>query len=251
MEEIKQDINNMIDHKERPEMPEHFVLPFLLTTEEIKEQTKQEGEDFIQTSLTLREEELRATGEIADKKNKGNIKSIVDPTPCLLVDDEIDFQDVNFLPSATDNTHKLPPAVQKQLDEIVIDATQPKIERDLYIDNDLDSFMFVDEPKNDNDSMVIDVKLKNEQIKLKVDSDDDDHETRKIHISPTEGYVDIEKSLNITVIEISSDSENEVSYIKTTPSHPRDRLRQLNNKEREVEVVVVGDNDDEDNNIDL
>ena len=40
MEEIKQDINNMIDHKERPEMPEHFVLPFLLTTEEIKEQTK-------------------------------------------------------------------------------------------------------------------------------------------------------------------------------------------------------------------
>ena len=42
---------------------------------------------------------------------------------------------------------------------MVIDATQPKIEQDLYFDNDLDSFMFIDEPKNDNDSMVIDVKL--------------------------------------------------------------------------------------------
>ena len=43
---------------------------------------------------------------------------------------------------------------------MVIDATQPKIYQDPYIDDDLDSFMFVDEPKNDNDSMVIDVKLK-------------------------------------------------------------------------------------------
>ena len=63
MEEIKEDINNMIKNSETPEMPEPFVLPFLLMTEEIKEQTKQEGEDLIQTSLTLREEELRATDE--------------------------------------------------------------------------------------------------------------------------------------------------------------------------------------------
>ena len=68
-------------------------------------------------------------------------------------------------PNTTNNTYKLPPVVQKQLDEMVIDATQPKIEQDLYIDDDLDSFMFADEPKNENDSMVIDVKLKNEQIK--------------------------------------------------------------------------------------
>ena len=60
------------------------------------------------------------------------------------------------------------------------------------------------------------------------------------------------KSLNTTVVEISYDSENEVSYIKTTHSHTRDRLRQkLNDKEREGEVVVVGDNNDEDNDIDF
>ena len=124
MEEIKEDINNMIENNKRPEMPEPFVLPFMLTTDEIKEQTKQ-GEDFIQTLLTLREEELRAGGEIADEENKGIIKSITDQTPCLLVDDEIDFQDINFSSNTTDNTYKLPPAVQKQLDEMIIDARQP------------------------------------------------------------------------------------------------------------------------------
>ena len=46
MEEIKEDINNMIENNERPEIREPFVSPFPLTTEEIKEQTKQEGEDF-------------------------------------------------------------------------------------------------------------------------------------------------------------------------------------------------------------
>ena len=78
--------------------------------------------------------------------------------------------------------YKLLPAVQKQLDEIVIDTIQPKIEQDLYIDNDLDSFMFVGEPKNGNDSMVIDVKLKNERMKRKVDSDDDVDETKNMLI---------------------------------------------------------------------
>ena len=127
----------------------------------------------------LREEELRAVDEIADEENKGIIKRIVDPIPGLLVDNDIDFQDINFSPSSIDNTYKLLPAVQKQLDEIVIDTIQPKIEQDLYIDTDLDLFMFVGEPKNDNDSMVIDVKLKNERIKRKVDSDDDVDETKK------------------------------------------------------------------------
>ena len=46
MEEIKEDVNNMIKKNERPEMPEPFVPPFLLTTEKIKEQTKQESQEF-------------------------------------------------------------------------------------------------------------------------------------------------------------------------------------------------------------
>ena len=80
MEEIEEDINTMIENNVTPEIPEGFVPPFPLTTEEIKKQTKQEGENFVQASLTLKQEELRAAEE-----NKGIIKSIVDPTPGLLV----------------------------------------------------------------------------------------------------------------------------------------------------------------------
>ena len=51
---------------------------------------------------------------------------------------------------------------------MVIDAIS-KIEQDLYIDDDLDSFMFADyDSKNNSDSMVIDVKPKNEQIKRRL-----------------------------------------------------------------------------------
>ena len=124
------------------------------------------------------------------------------------------------------------------------DAVQPKIEQDLYIDDDFDSFMIVDDDKEaKNNDNIIDIKPKNEQIKNSVEE--------KIHESAPEDYIDVEKSLNTMIIEVFSGSENEVSYIKTTPSHPRNRLRQKFNKEDEKkkekrEVIVVGDKDDED-----
>ena len=121
--------------------------------------------------MGFREEELRASGEIADEENKNIIKSIVDPMPDLLVNDEMDFQDITFSPNTTDNMYRLPSKVEKHLDEMVIDAL-PKFEQDLYIDDDLDSFMFaVYDSENNSDSMVIDVKPKTEQVKRKVDSD--------------------------------------------------------------------------------
>ena len=87
--------------------------------------------------------------------------------------------------------------------------------------------MIVDDDKEaKNNDNIIDVKPKNEQIKNSADE--------KIYVSPPEDYVDVGKSLNAMIREISSGSEDEVSYIKTTPSHPRDetiRLRQKLNKE--------------------
>ena len=112
LEEIGEDINTMTENNVTPEIPEDFVSPFPLTTEEIKKQTKQEGENFVRASLTLREGELRAADKIADEENKDIIKSIVDPTPGLLVNDEMDFQDINSPPNTTDNTYKLQPKVK-------------------------------------------------------------------------------------------------------------------------------------------
>ena len=145
MEEIEEDINTMIENNMTPEIPEDFVALFPLTTEEIKKQIKEEGENFVHTSLTLREGELRVAYEIANEENKNIIKSIVDPTSGLLVNDEMDFQDINFPPNTTDNTYKLQPKVKKHLDEMVTDAVHPKIEQDLYIDDDFNSFMIVDD----------------------------------------------------------------------------------------------------------
>ena len=42
MDEIREDIDVMIENYERPEIPESFVPPVPLAMEEIKEQTKQE-----------------------------------------------------------------------------------------------------------------------------------------------------------------------------------------------------------------
>ena len=67
LDEIKEDIDVMIENNERPEIPESFVPPVPLTTEEIKEKTKQKDKNFIQTSLAFREKELRAADEISMK----------------------------------------------------------------------------------------------------------------------------------------------------------------------------------------
>ena len=107
--------------------------------------------------MAFREEELRAADQIADEENN-IIKSVVDTMTGLFVNDEMDFQDINFSPNTTNNIYKLSPKVEKHIDEMLIDAI-PNIEQDLYIDNDLDSFTFADyDSENKNDSMVIDVK---------------------------------------------------------------------------------------------
>ena len=141
MKEIEEDINIVIENNVTPKIPEDFVPPFPLMTEEIKKQTKQEDENFVQALLTLREEELKVADEIANEENKDIIKSIVDPMPGLLVKHEMDFQDIYFPPNTTDSTYKLQPKVQKHLDEMVVDAAQTKIEQDVYIDDDFDSFL--------------------------------------------------------------------------------------------------------------
>ena len=180
MEKIEQDVNELIAKNEEPEIPEDFPTPYPLTEEEIKAQIKQEGKDLLQMQLTVNENELRAADEVADEENKNVIESIVDPTPGLVVDDEIDFKDINFPPETTGNTYKLPPKVQKQLDEMVLDTVQPKNEDVIYIDDELDSYMFQD------DDETIDYSSKTEM------------EEDKIQMDASEDYANITKSLDTT-----------------------------------------------------
>ena len=77
MGEINKDIDVMIENNERPEIPESFVPPVPLTTEEIKEKTKQKDKNFIQTSLAFREKELRAADEIRMKQIRTSSKTLL------------------------------------------------------------------------------------------------------------------------------------------------------------------------------
>ena len=77
LDEIKEDIDVMIENNERPEIPESFVPSVPLTTEEIKEKTKQKDKNFIQTSLAFREKELRAADEIRMKHIRTSSKTLL------------------------------------------------------------------------------------------------------------------------------------------------------------------------------
>ena len=174
--------------------------------------------------LTVNEDELRAVDEVADEENKNSIKSIVDPAPGLVVDNEIDFKDINIPPETTGNTYKLPPKVQKQLDEMVLNTVQSKTEEDIYTDDKLGSYMF-----QDGDETM--------DYRSKTDMEED-----KIQIDAPEDYAKITKSLNTTITEVSSDDEeDEPMYIVTRPSHPRDRLKR---KRKSDVVCLVLENDD-------
>ena len=66
-------------------------------------------------------------------------------------------------------------------------------------------------------------------------------EKDKIEIDVLKDYANISKSLNTTVIEISSHEEEEPMYITTTPSHPRDKLKPKH-KSDVAGVVLENDN---------
>ena len=132
-----------------------------------------------------------------------------------MVDDKINNNDINFLPNTTDNIYQLPPKVEKELNDIFVDGIIPQ-------------------QKFDNEP-TIDVDYE-EEIK-----------PTKIVVPPPKDYVQIEKSLNKTTVEIHDDKvedidvdindNNDVDIVNITPSHPRGRLRRKirnrNNKEKQ------------------
>ena len=126
MEEIQENVDDMIKKDIIPEIPVDFIPPTPLTFEEIEKQTREEDENFVETSLAFREEELKAADEIADEENKNVIKSIVNLTPGLVVDDKINNNDINFPSNTTDNIHQLPPKVEKELNDIFVDGIIPQ-----------------------------------------------------------------------------------------------------------------------------
>ena len=103
------------------------------------------------TSLQMSKDELDATNESADQKNKKTIRNIIDSTPDLFIDDKLNPNEQN-LQNTTNNVFNFPPQVQQQLNKTVftkiikqpiIQPTPPEIipnflpkSKDFFIDGD-------------------------------------------------------------------------------------------------------------------
>ena len=64
---------------------------------EIDNLRQQLNEEFLRTTITISKTELDAANKRADEKNKELIKSIVNPTPTLLIETKIKSEDKNIL----------------------------------------------------------------------------------------------------------------------------------------------------------
>ena len=134
-----------------------------------------------------------------------------------MVDDEINNNDINFLPNTTDNMYQLPPKVQKELNYVFVDGIIPQQKLD-------------NEPKIDVDY--------EEEIK-----------PTKIDVPPPKDYAQIEKLLNKTTIEIHDDKvedtdvdindNDDVDIVNISPSHPRDHLRRKIRNRDNKEIVHI------------
>ena len=70
-------MNDMLQSKIKPPTPPHpYSPPPLLTINEIKTEKERINAEFLQTSLLLNKDQLDASNEADDQKNKKRIKDI-------------------------------------------------------------------------------------------------------------------------------------------------------------------------------
>ena len=194
-----------------------------------KKKKKKKNEEFIKRSLALRDEELKAENNIAQQKTKKIIKDIIDPAPGLLINDTFNQQkDTNIdTQKNTDNTYKLKPDVQKQLSDTIlkifapppitqpippppyqnIDQEQLPPTEDIFIDDELNSFVFADDEMSDEPK----ISLKPEETG-----------NYNVQILSSDEEVNISKSLKDTDIDFTSTPATTVR-ISTKPNKKKER----------------------------
>ena len=93
--EIQDDVDKMIKGEIKPPSPPPTYTPplELMDKNEIDNLRQQLNEEFLRNAITISKTELDAANKRADEKNKELIKSIVNPTPNLLIETKIKPED--------------------------------------------------------------------------------------------------------------------------------------------------------------
>ena len=101
--------------------PAEFSTPLKL--EKINEISDREKDNFLKIATKLNQAELESARELADSENEVLIEEIINPTPGLIVDDDIDV-DTQFIfkNSDLDTSFRLPDTLKTLLDDILEDA---------------------------------------------------------------------------------------------------------------------------------
>ena len=136
-EEIRKKLDTTFDIIEAPAMqiqlgeeeseveyepkPVEFSTP--LKIEEINEIYDREKDGFLKIAMKLNQVELESASELADSENEALIEEIINPTPGLIVDDEISVDtQFSFKNSDLDTSFRLPDNLKTQLVNILEDA---------------------------------------------------------------------------------------------------------------------------------
>ena len=149
--------------------PIEFSTP--LKIEEINEIYDRQKEDYLRTALKLNETDLEAAAEVTDAENEALYEEIINPTPGLVVDDNINVDSqFDFQNSNLDTIFRLSDTLQEMLDDIP-ENTREKVSslkfsgeltenlpnnllyplsqiktEDIYIDDSLRDMLYPDEP---------------------------------------------------------------------------------------------------------
>ena len=121
---IQDEMFDILQNKIKPPAPPPaYSPPPLLTTNEIKAARERINAEFLKKSLLLNKDQLDASNEAADQKNKKIIKDIIDPTPGLFIDNKLNANDQIFK-NTIDNVFNLLPQVQQLLNDTVFKKTK-------------------------------------------------------------------------------------------------------------------------------
>ena len=113
-----------------PTPPPPYESPPPLTDEEIRKIYEEQKNNFLITLITAivsNKPKLDAATENANHKNEQIIRDIINPTPDLFVDDNVNFENQTFRNNNSDKTYTLLKQLNKRLDDIIKENRSPEI----------------------------------------------------------------------------------------------------------------------------
>ena len=119
--EMKIQIGEEEEEIETEPKPTEFSTP--LKIEEINEIYDREKEDYLITALKINETDLETAAEVADADNEAIIEEIINPTPGLVVDNDINVNtQFDFQNRDLDTSFTLSDTLQERIDDLLENA---------------------------------------------------------------------------------------------------------------------------------